>query len=93
MQEGLAEKLGSRDFAGIIKQLDAQIKQSDQNTQAQLQQLLLNRGYFLSHLGLCRKAVKVGLVDFQGLCTSEARGCGCSRQISRSGSAHVDGLL
>ncbi|GAB4814575.1 hypothetical protein N2152v2_001621 [Parachlorella kessleri] len=58
MQEGLAEKLGCRDFAGVIKQLDAQIKQSDQNTQAQLQQLLLNRGYFLSHLGLYRKAVK-----------------------------------
>jgi hypothetical protein len=58
-QPSLGALLGAKDYAGIIKQLDAQIQMSDQNTQAQLQQLMLNRGYFLSHLGLYRKALKV----------------------------------
>lgn len=44
----------------LIKQLDAQIGQPDHNTQAQLLQLLLNRGLALQTLGLFRKALKVG---------------------------------
>lgn len=58
----LRDLLQVRNFAGLIKRLDAQIKALDANDAETAACYKLNRGSCYHHLGLYRKALKVGRV-------------------------------
>lgn len=57
---GLQAHVESKNFPALIKLLDEQIGREENLAKANLQQLLLNRGFALQSLGLNRKALKVG---------------------------------
>jgi len=55
----LQDLLQARNYAGLIKRLDGQLKSLDANDVEAAAYFKLNRGSCYHHLGLYRKAVKV----------------------------------